>query len=294
MSYNNPFATLDDSSSEDEDISDQEEQIDQRTDIIYKKKQMNLIKYDMSLSKKIQNQYIRKSPKGYTNKKDQMDKDKLKRLLCANVLEQGYCSYGDKCLYAHSIEQQRKDPIRKKVYALIEDKLIIDLLNLDKVKDKDIYEEMIMLTKVCKRCIHGDCPGGYNCKHGVCKREFQLCKDDLLYGSCHTRCSKIHLSALGLKPLRKEERKPNHQYFRKTNSIWDTPPENIYKPPSSVKKYIYKKRKPPGVLMQDHYLFKLAKQSQSDDDTCSDIDNDEIEEMKDIMDQIENENSIFD
>ena len=37
MSYNNPFATLDDSSSEDEDISDQEEQIDQRTDIIYKK-----------------------------------------------------------------------------------------------------------------------------------------------------------------------------------------------------------------------------------------------------------------
>ena len=44
MSYNNPFATLDDSSSEDEDISDQEEQIDQRTDIIYKKKQIEFYK----------------------------------------------------------------------------------------------------------------------------------------------------------------------------------------------------------------------------------------------------------
>ena len=56
-------------------------------------------------------------------------------MLCNNFLEGKVCSYGDKCLYAHSIKDQNIDPIKKKAYDIILNEFEY---NTDKIWNKNI------------------------------------------------------------------------------------------------------------------------------------------------------------
>jgi hypothetical protein len=60
-----------------------------------------------------------------------------------------------------------------------------DLSEINLNDDKMLFEELIILTKECKNCIGKKCPGGYNCKFGVCLRENKICYNDLMYGKCY-------------------------------------------------------------------------------------------------------------
>ncbi len=43
-----------------------------------------------------------------------------KKILCNNYLKGEQCQYGEKCLYAHSIAEQKMDYMRKKAYDIIQ------------------------------------------------------------------------------------------------------------------------------------------------------------------------------
>jgi len=115
-----------------------------------------------------------------------------KKMLCSNILEFGKCQYGDKCLYAHSIDEQNLDKNRKKAYDILMDYIECT------IEDIELYGTFLQLTKVCHDCVNGDCPGGYNCKNGVVDKKYQVCSNDLRYGSCYSKtCDKIHLTTKG-------------------------------------------------------------------------------------------------
>lgn len=44
-----------------------------------------------------------------------------KKILCNNMIMRGKCNYGNKCNYAHNIEEQNVDMNRKKAYDIIMD-----------------------------------------------------------------------------------------------------------------------------------------------------------------------------
>uniref|UniRef100_A0A6C0EAJ7 C3H1-type domain-containing protein n=1 Tax=viral metagenome TaxID=1070528 RepID=A0A6C0EAJ7_9ZZZZ len=131
-----------------------------------------------------------------TFKKEQK-KENLKKVLCNNITHSGKCQYGSKCLYAHSLEEQNIEPMRKYVLELLDRQ---DLENVN-INDDELYDTLYLFTRICNDCINGKCTGGYNCKHGICKRELQICYDDLNYGFCDDKyCKLIHLSKKGLHP----------------------------------------------------------------------------------------------
>jgi hypothetical protein len=59
-----------------------------------------------------------------------------------------------------------------------------DLSNINIKENKELFEELMIFTKECKNCINKKCPGGYNCKFGVCVKELKICYNDLLNGKC--------------------------------------------------------------------------------------------------------------
>lgn len=123
--------------------------------------------------------------------------DNMKKMLCNNILLSKACHYGDKCMYAHSLEDQNVDTIRSKAYGLITGKERL----IDK-PDRELARVLLQLTKLCDACVKGSCPGGYNCKYGVFDRRYQVCPDDLRYGVCYnTTCNSVHLTNMGLLPL---------------------------------------------------------------------------------------------
>lgn len=141
-----------------------------------------------------------------------------KRLLCNNILVFGNCSYGDKCAYAHSLHEQKKDKAREKAYELISD----CLNGADYVVDNDIYDDdellktLISLCKVCANCEENRCTGGYNCKFGACDKKFQVCGTDL-DDCCHDiDCKYVHLSNIGYSLLNDSD----------NNILYDSYPEN--------------------------------------------------------------------
>jgi hypothetical protein len=123
--------------------------------------------------------------------------EKNKRLMCNNMLKNGNCGYGNKCVFSHSLKEQRKDPVRKIVYDYINKKdAVYD--NLEIIHDKNIIKTLYLFTKKCSSCEHGKCPGGYNCNTGVISSQYILCANDLSYGCCmDNNCNKIHLSKKG-------------------------------------------------------------------------------------------------
>lgn len=126
-----------------------------------------------------------------------------KRLLCNNILVYGNCSYGDKCSYAHSLNEQKKDNVRERAYELISD----CLNGVDYIVDNDIYDDdelmktLASLCKVCANCVENKCTGGYNCKFGACDQKFRVCGDDLDDTCDNTNCKDVHLSKIGLSLL---------------------------------------------------------------------------------------------
>jgi hypothetical protein len=134
--------------------------------------------------------------------------DNKKKLLCYNVVNYGSCLYKNKCLFAHHLNEQKKENIRELIFNIIYN--ISDLSDIYLNDDKELLNELILYTKECKNCINNKCPGGYNCKYGVCKKEMRLCYNDLMNGKCKndviknnniTKCiNGIHLTEKKLIP----------------------------------------------------------------------------------------------
>jgi hypothetical protein len=122
-----------------------------------------------------------------------------KRLLCCNQLNNGSCIFGDRCVYAHNISEQKVDKLRKEVYDIIKSNTMLDYI--DFIKNSKLYDTMIHLTKICSNCSLGKCAGGLNCKHGAINQNYQICNNDLQTGECNNNnCGAIHLSIRGLIP----------------------------------------------------------------------------------------------
>jgi hypothetical protein len=112
-----------------------------------------------------------------------MEKDyNYKKLLCYNIVNYNECLYKSKCMFAHNINEQKKEVIREYIYDIIN--VIDDISVIDIYDDKNLFNELLIYTKECKNCINKKCPGGYNCKFGACLRDLRICYNDLLYGKC--------------------------------------------------------------------------------------------------------------
>ena len=119
-----------------------------------------------------------------------------KKILCTSFLNKNECKYGNRCVFAHSYDEQIIDKNRKSAYDIILKKSNITTIS------SDIYAELMILTKVCKLCINNTCPGGYNCKYGTFSAEYQVCASDLNNGGCNNlMCAKFHLTKVGIKPI---------------------------------------------------------------------------------------------
>jgi len=106
----------------------------------------------------------------------------FKKLLCYKIINSNECSYKNKCMFAHNIEEQKKDEKRELIYNLINKYDNISYINL--YEDKELMNDLIIYTKECKSCIVNKCPGGYNCKFGACTKDLVICYNDLCYGKC--------------------------------------------------------------------------------------------------------------
>jgi hypothetical protein len=119
-----------------------------------------------------------------------MDKkdNNFKKLLCYNIVNNLKCLYKTKCMFAHTLDEQNKDSYRGFINDMIYE--YNDLSNININDNKELYEELLIYTKECKNCINKKCPGGYNCKFGVCMKELKVCYNDLLYGKCTNQLTK--------------------------------------------------------------------------------------------------------
>jgi len=126
------------------------------------------------------------------------------KILCINILQNNKCSYGKKCVYAHSLETQTLSPYRKMAYDIINSQNNLKCVNL--IDDNELLENLIKLTKVCMTCNNKRCPGGYNCRHGAIDFKHKICYDDLIYGDCKRKeCKSIHLTTRGLIPKQTQQ-----------------------------------------------------------------------------------------
>jgi len=108
--------------------------------------------------------------------------ENIKKLLCYNIVNYSKCLYKNKCLFAHSLEDQKKDTIRQYLYDMIY--CMEDLSSINIYNDKILFDELIIYTKECKNCISKKCPGGYNCKFGTCSKDIKICYNDMMSGKC--------------------------------------------------------------------------------------------------------------
>lgn len=148
----------------------------------------------------------------YTDERNSDEENhNLKKILCQNVIDRGECKYGNKCLYAHSLDEQNIDEKRRLIYELIDDDS--DLSDFDLRKNYSAYKFLLELTKYCKNCSEGKCIGGYNCKAGACMKRYCICINDLNNGNCKTpTCDFIHLTKRGLKPFYNKKRIYTQEY----------------------------------------------------------------------------------
>lgn len=131
-----------------------------------------------------------------------------KTILCVNMLHNNHCNYGNKCMYAHSLKEQKINSIRYKAYSFI--KTDMDLSNLDLIDNHKLYETLLQLTVVCSLCNKCLCPGGYNCRNGAVNNNTKICYDDMVYGNCRkNNCQSVHLTKKGLIPYIKQKHRPS-------------------------------------------------------------------------------------
>ena len=110
-------------------------------------------------------------------------KQNFKKLLCYNIVNNCKCVYKNKCMFAHALEEQIKEPLRQYIYNMLYEWEDLSEINLN--NEKILLDELIILTKECKNCMIKKCSGGYNCKFGVCLKENKICYNDLMYGKCY-------------------------------------------------------------------------------------------------------------
>lgn len=147
------------------------------------------------------------------NNDNNNDKDNEKKILCFKMLNNKKCNYGNKCMYAHGLNEQKMEPLRHKAYTII--KFAKDLSNIDFIIDPALYDSLLQLTKVCSLCNKGQCPGGYNCRNGAVNIKYRVCYDDLVYGNCkRPNCQAIHLTERDLIPYIKQKNKHNFPNIR--------------------------------------------------------------------------------
>jgi hypothetical protein len=171
---------------------------------------------------------ISKNNKPKKNKVDNHNSNN-KKILCFNVLNMNTCSYMNKCIYAHSLEEQTINANRQKIYDLLD----MDVLShVDLIKESELFNDLNNLTKLCKNCVNNICPGGYNCKYGACNNKFLICYDDLHSGSCKNElndgrcCRGIHLTHKGIIPYSMQKINndfPMDNFFRNNDMDIDEP-----------------------------------------------------------------------
>jgi hypothetical protein len=138
----------------------------------------------------------------YINKKKiklTREKHKHKNMLCKNIISKNTCHYGSKCLYAHSLEEQKTNDVRKKAFQLVGGEIAAETVNI--YADRDLYKTLLSMCDICEKCADGKCTGGYNCREGVYDKIYAVCRSDLNNGTCtNVNCNKKHLTKKGLKP----------------------------------------------------------------------------------------------
>ena len=123
-----------------------------------------------------------------------MDSDNVKKILCYNILNNNKCSYGDKCMFAHSLKEQKKDNYREFIINIILKNN--DLSNINICSDTKLFNELLIFAKECKNCLIKKCNGGYNCKYGTCESNLKICKNDLITGKCKKELNITNFSCI--------------------------------------------------------------------------------------------------
>lgn len=110
--------------------------------------------------------------------------DSHKKILCTSKLIDNKCKYDKKCIYAHSLNEQKIDSERKYLYEIVLDKNLKKFNLSEGNLTDDFYKNLIFLTTYCENCKMNKCLGGLNCRYGVCNSYLKICKNDLLTGDC--------------------------------------------------------------------------------------------------------------
>lgn len=202
-------------------------------------------------------------------------KNNTKKILCYNIITWGKCNYGNKCMYAHSLDEQNIIPIRSKIYDMLKDnKSKLD--DLDLIEDNDMYENLCQLTKVCTSCEKHNCSGGYNCRNGSISKDYKICYDNLVYGNCkYSKCNFIHLTDRGLIPYLKQKNK---------NKIPPTKPL-MRDPPKA-----YKILKNENTNNTNKFLLQQLLFTEASNNTTDSMDTNDDENTDDIITFLNNNN----
>lgn len=116
-----------------------------------------------------------------------------KRLICFSIINNEFCSYYDKCTYAHSLAEQIIDTDKYAIYCIVLDETLMEVAKRDNLAA--VYKQLIFMTSICEACLDKKCTGGYNCKNGVHDTSLKICKSDLLTGQCFNNVIDIEISA---------------------------------------------------------------------------------------------------
>lgn len=188
-----------------------------------------------------------------------------KRILCNNMSIYGKCPYGNECVYAHSLEEQKLDPIRARAYGILKSTNNLD--NIDLVRDKDLYHTFLQLTRLCFGCENKTCLGGFNCKNGAIDLSYVICSNDLNFGKCmNTECTKIHLTKRGLPPFKLQDMLYNGYRKEEKKEYVQTLVNNI--PPSlELKNDVFPELCPKKTIDIDDECCSLS-DGESSNDSC--------------------------
>jgi hypothetical protein len=191
-----------------------------------------------------------------------------KRILCYNMFTGGTCPYNNGCVYAHSLEEQKYDPIRKRAYGIICSSDALDKIDL--IRDGELYVALSQLTKVCYGCENHACLGGVNCKNGAINTSSVICFGDLNFGKCtNLECNKIHLTKRGLTPYKLQDMLYNGYKKEEKDDYVQILVDNI-PPPIELSSYSFPKLRTEKSLNIDDETFSLSNSDASDvsDDEC--------------------------
>lgn len=268
MKNNNPFYILDvfdeSDNNNSESESDKKEVVSNNNEIVKNKENSESInKKPVELIIPTEKIYERKFSNKIYDNPDLL----VKRILCYNILKNGMCNYGNKCKYAHTLDEQNIDPGRKKSYDIIMGKFDLAYINL--LENKELHRNFLQLTKICLQCSRNICPGGHNCKFGAINDNYQICFDDLQNGDCYKKdlCKYIHLTKRNLVPYNKLKGEKSDKYKEKNKKLYS----DIIKIKTNESSPVIlqsRNMRPTGTLLSDDFFSHIdtRKKSNSDSD----------------------------